>query len=163
MSLVPCQDCDGRLNCSSTTPSTCVDYVGKVSTLIKNLIPCRPNLNDVLEQLQKLMEDIKRSLGDNRLLDKKCLTFNNLIVTQKELNQVFIDKLCELETAFANIGDTLTIDAINVTMDINLLCIENELCDPLTTYTLSAILLKMVTKICNLETRVTAIETFLGL
>lgn len=163
MSLIPCQDCDGRLNCPDPIASTCVDYVGKVSTLIKNVVPCKPNLNDILEQIQKLLEGIKTSLGDNRLLDKKCLTFNGLIVTQKELNQIFIDKFCELETAIANIGDTLTLDAARITMEINLLCIENELCDPLVTYDLATILTKMVLKICDHETRIAAIETFLGL
>lgn len=158
-----CTDCDGRNNCPEHISSACIDYIGKVSKLIKDLIPCKPNLNDVLEETFKLLDALKQSLGDNRLLDKKTLTFNSLIVTQEELNQIFIDKLGELETAISHIGDSLTLNATNILMSIDLLCIENALCTPLATYTLAEILLKMRDKICDHETRIAAIETFLGI
>lgn len=158
-----CQECDGRFNCSTTISSACVDYTGKVSKLVKDTIPCKPNVNDVIESSYKLLEVIKKSLGDNRLLDEKCLSFNNLIVTQEELNQIFIDKICEFITLLNNVSSTISIDASRVFMEINLLCIESGLCTPQVTYTLSDILNKMVLKICDHETRITAIETFLGL
>ncbi len=158
-----CQDCDPRINCPNPLPSTCVPYTGKVSSLIKNFVPCSPNINDIIEQIQKLIEDVKRSLGDNKTLVKNCFEFNNTIVTQVELNQLLLDKCCILQTELDNVGDDLSITALQVTMDINLLCIESELCDPLTTYTLDAIIRKMVLKFCELETRVKAIEDFLGL
>lgn len=158
-----CPDCKDTANCPEKLPSSCVTYTGKVSALVKNILPCDPTVTDVIEKAYKLLEDIKNSLGDNRLLDKKCLTFNPLIVKQSELNQIYNNKLCELATDLANVADNITLDAINVTMEINLLCIESGLCDPQTTYTLADILRKMVTKICNHEDRLVVIETLLGI
>lgn len=160
---MPCKDCDGRFNCPDTMSSACIDFTGKVSLSIKDKIACKPNLNDILEELQKIVDTMKQSLGDNRLLEKNCFEFNSLLITQEELNQLLLDKLCELQTAIANIGTGLTLDAANIIMEIDLMCVESGLCTPLVQYTLADILHKMVTKICNHETRITAIETFLGL
>lgn len=160
---MPCKDCDGRFNCPENISSACVGYTGKISTLVKDLIPCTPNVNDIVEELYKLVEKIKKSLGDNRMLEKGCFSFNNLIVTQEEINRLLLNKLCELQAAIAAIGSTITIDAVNVVMTVNLSCIESGLCVPQVQYTLAEIILKMVTKICDHETRILAIETFLGL
>lgn len=158
-----CTNCDKRENCAEPISSACIDYTGKVSNLIKTKVTCAPNINDIIEEAYKILEQIKKSLGDNTTLDKQCLTYNSAIVTQKELNQEFTNKLCELDQAITDLGVILPIDAANIVMTINLLCVESSLCVPLTQYTLAQILQKFVLKICDHETRITAIETFLGL
>lgn len=159
---MPCTDCkDSRVNCSDKISSTCVPYNGKVSPLIKDLIPCDPNVNDVLEQVQTLIEKIKKGLGDNTYLDKKCLSYNPLTVTQKDLNQEFTNDICALRTAVS--GLSTAIDASTFMIAIDLLCLTNVTCAIPTTYSLLDILERILVKLCDHETRITAIETFLNL
>lgn len=158
---MPCQDCDKRKECGNKMPSTCVDYTGVVSTLIKDKIKCSPNVNDVIEQIQIVIENIKKTLGDNTKLNKKCLvTLDPLTATQQTINQKFIDEICALKTLVSNLNLP---DASTIMITIDLLCLENVNCDIPTAYTLLDILQRIITKICNLETRVQAIEILLNI
>jgi hypothetical protein len=156
-----CQDCDKRKECGDKLPSVCVDYTGKISPLIKDKIKCSPNVDDILEQVQIVIENIKKTLGDNTKLNKKCLTsLDPLTVTQQGINQKFIDEICALKTLVADLDLP---DASTILITIDLLCLENVNCDIPTAYTLLDILQRIITKICNLETRVQAIETLLNI
>lgn len=152
---------DNRETCVTILPSSCIPYVGYISTTIKpSILECRPNINDILKALQDYIDKIQLSLGDNKTLDKKCLAFIPLTVTQVSLNQLFINEICGIKTQIGGLG---TINAGTLTLAINLLCLKDPACTPQTTYTLQEILTKLITAYCSLLTRVTAIETYLNI
>jgi hypothetical protein len=146
---------DNRETCVNPVPSSCVPYTGYISTTIADDVPdCKPNINDVINKL-------KTQAGDLTTLDKSCLTFTPATVTQKELDQLFIDELCTIKAQIAALD--LTVDPGTIEIAINLLCLEDPACDPQLTYTLQEILVKLITAYCNLLTRVTNIETILNI
>lgn len=152
---------DNRETCVNLVPSGCVPYTGYISTTIKDALPCKPNVNDVLKKLQELIDKASAAIVDNTTLDKKCLTFDPAKVKQNDLNQIFITELCTLKTQVTNLGKPVDPDTIKLAIDI--LCLEDASCDPKTEYTLEEILKKLITAYCGLETRVKAIETLLNI
>lgn len=153
---------DNRETCVQLLPSSCIPYVGYISTTIKaSILECRPNINDILKALQDYIDKIQLSLGDNKTLDKKCLAFIPLTVTQVSLNQLFINEICGIKTQMGIVGSP--VNATTLTLAVNLLCLQDPACTPQTTYTLQEIVTKLITAYCNLKTRVTAIETYLNL
>lgn len=152
---------DNRELCGLIVPSSCIPFTGYVSAAIKPTLPCRPNINDVVEQLQILIDKINTELGRNSTLDKKCLTFTPATVKQVELNQLFITELCAIKTTLA--GLSLDIDPDLIMLAVNLLCLQDPACTPQATYTLTEVITKLITAYCNLLTRVTAIETLLNI
>jgi hypothetical protein len=153
---------DNRNTCGETLPSSCIPYTGYVSDTIKNLLPCRPNINDVVKNLQILIDDVKAKLGDNTTLDETCLDFDPATATQKAINQELITELCTIKTQVENLIDgTIDPDLINVA--ISLLCLEDPACEVAETYTLTDILNKLVTNYCSLLDRVVNIESILNI
>jgi len=152
---------DNRESCVETTPSGCVPYTGYISDTIKDDIPCRPNINDITKKLQEMIDKINTNLGDNKTLDKKCLTFDALTVKQVELNQLFITQLCDIKAQIALI-DT-SVDPETILVAINLLCLQDPSCAPQASYTLKEILVKLIAAYCDLTTRVQNIETLLNI
>jgi len=152
---------DNRESCVALVPSSCIPYTGYVSNNIIPWLPCRPNINDLLKRLQILVDDTKRELGDNTTLDKACLTFTPSTVTQVQLNQLFINQICAILTAIAGIHVTIDPHTFMISIDLN--CLQDPGCPPTSSYSLYDILLKLITAYCNLETRVTAIETLLNI
>lgn len=155
-----CNNCDNRDTCGLIVPSSCVAYVGYISSTIESTLPCRPNLDDVLKQIQNLIDSILTSLGSNKTLTPGCFTFDPTTIQQVALNQSFITKICDLQT---QIADLPTMDPNTLMISLNLLCLANPMCTPETQYSLLDILNKLVTSQCNLITRVTNIENFLNL
>lgn len=155
---------DNRETCTNVVPSSCVPYTGYLSDAVKTseeFEECKPNINDVFKALQKLIDQIKASLGDNKNLDKLCLDFDPETVTQEELNQIYITELCNLKTL---IPDAETgIDPSTILLAIDLLCLQDPSCEPQETYTLIQVLTKLITGYCNLLARVTAIENILNI
>lgn len=152
---------DNRETCGTLLPSSCIPYTGQVNTSIEDNLPCRPNINDILKNIQNLIDKINNSLGDNTTLDPTCLTFTPSTVTQVQLNQLLITEICELKTAVQALQQPIDPDTINIA--INLLCLVDPGCTPQTEYTLTEILVKLVTAYCDLLTRVTTIENILNI
>lgn len=152
---------DNRETCTTLLPSSCIPYTGYISPSIEADIKCRPNINDIIKAIQDLIDKIKAGLGDNTTLDEKCLSFDPATVTQSQLNQIFITELCTIKDLIADLPTTVDPNTINIA--INLLCLIDPLCTPQTTYTLTEILIKLVTAYCNLLTRVQTIENILNI
>lgn len=152
---------DNRETCGTQLPSSCIPFTGYISNRVKEDLPCRPNINDVLTNIQNIIDGIKDSLGDNTALTKECFDFNPATATQQVINQEIITKLCALKTAVEALQEPIDPDTINIA--VNLLCLLDEGCDPQTTYTLTEILTKLITAYCNLLTRVVNIETILNI
>ena len=150
---------DNRETCTTLLPSSCIPYVGYISPSIQEDITCRPNINDIIKALQELI--VKSSLGDNTTLTNECLTFTPATVTQSQLNQIFITELCNIKQQLADLPTTIDPNTINIAID--LLCLIDPSCTPQTTYTLTEILIKLVTAYCNLLTRVQNIENILNI
>lgn len=153
---------DNRETCVHLVPSSCIPYVGYISTTIKaSIVECRPNINDILKALQDYIDKIQLSLGDNKTLDKKCLAFIPLTVTQVSLNQLFINEICGIKTQIGVLNSP--INAATLTLAVNLLCLQDPVCIIPVTYTLQEILTKLITAYCSLLTRVNTIQTYLNI
>lgn len=157
---------DNRETCTTLTTSSCVPYTGAinedVTTELQTIAPCgRPNINDIIKSLQSIIDKLKATIGNNKTLTTQCLTFTPSTVTQKELNQLFINELCTLKSSIENLQPT--VDPETFMVAINLLCLETDGCDPQNEYSLQVILEKLITNYCNLLTRIQNIETVLNL
>lgn len=146
---------DNRQTCGLTLPTSCLPYTGYVSDSIKDLIPCKPNANDIFKQLQILIDNLKKTLGDNTQLDKKCVDFVTSVGTQQELNQELIDQICSIKDA---LGLLDTSDSDNIMIEMNLGCLQEAGCAPKTEYSVKEILTKLVTNYCSLLSRIEALE-----
>lgn len=152
---------DNRESCGTLVPSSCVPHTGYISPLIKDNIPCRPNINDINEKIQKLIEEIKESLGDNKTLDTKCTNLDAQKVKQVELNQKFIDLICELLDWKNNLD--LTVHPEDIDIPIDLSCLGDTNCEPNATYTLLDVLQRFLVTLCNHSNRIKNIETVLNI
>lgn len=153
---------DNRDTCSVLIPTSCIPYTGYVSDSIKELLPCRPNANDVFKNILISLDKITKSLGDNTTLDSACLTFDPATDSQKLLNQELITEVCMLKTQVqALIDGQINPDLINLA--VNLMCLQDSSCDPQTTYTLTEVITKLITAYCDLLIRVTNIESTLNI
>lgn len=152
---------DNRESCGTLVPSSCVPHTGYVSELIKDSVPCRPNINDINERLQKLIEEIKENLGDNKTLKTKCTDLDAQKVKQVELNQKFIDLICDLLDWKNNLDLTVHPDKVDIPIDLS--CLGDTNCEPKATYTLLDVLRRFLVVLCNHSTRIKNIETVLNL
>lgn len=153
---------DNRDTCGDMSPSSCVPYTGYISDSIADKMPCRPNVNDVLLNLQILIDKLNTQLGDNTTLDKECFTYNPLTDTQKQLNQELITDICLLQTQVAGLlGAGISADDIVVTA--NLQCLADPACEPSDDNTLTYIITKLVNNYCSLLDRVVNIESILNI
>jgi hypothetical protein len=142
-------------------PSGCVPYTGVINESISKDLPCKPNINDVISNIQKLIDSINSGLGDNTELDKNCFSFTPSTIKQSELNQIFIDELCQIKKDLTTI--TPIVDPKTLDVAINLLCLQTPSCAPQATYSLQEVLEKLITAYCGLLTRVKTIETILNI
>ena len=135
---------DNRETCGNQiVPTSCLPYTGYVSDTIKDLLPCRPNANDVFKNLQILVDDIKAGLGDNRKLDSDCFDFNPEEDSQKQLNQELISKVCDLTTKVEELIEG-QVDPNLIKLAVDLLCLEDTGYEPKTEYTLTEIIVKLI-------------------
>ena len=149
---------DNRDTCGNQlVPTSCLPYTGYVSDTIKDLLPCRPNANDIFKNLQILIDEIKTSLGDNKQLDAVCFDFNPTADSQQDLNQELLNKVCDLSTKVEKLING-QVDPDLIKLAVNLLCLEDSACEPKEEYTLTEIIVKLITNYCNLLTRVTNLE-----
>lgn len=152
---------DNRDACSALLPSSCIPYTGSLNNSIKNNLNCRPNINDVLQKVQDLIDNINSKLGDNTKLDKKSFDIDPLTVTQEELNQLFINTLDTVNSTINILNGSINPDLINLAVD--LLCLTDASCEPKVSYTLTEIINKLLSNYCSLLTRVQTIETTLNI
>ena len=152
---------DNRETCGTLLPSSCIPYTGVINDSIKEGIPCRPNINDIIKNIQNLIDHIKLGLGDNTTLDPKCLTFDPSYATQSAINQSIITELCSIKDQVIELQKPIDPDTLMIA--INLLCLIDPSCTPQTEYSLTEILVKLVTAYCDLLTRVTTIENILNI
>jgi len=152
---------DNRESCINIMPSGCIPYTGYISNTIKDDLPCKPNVNDVIKQMQELIDKLNTAAIDNTALNKDCFTFTPATVKQSELNQLFITELCNLKDAVAALGGT--VDPATIKLAIDILCLQQAGCTPQIEYTLQEILTKLISAYCDLETRVKTIETLLNI
>jgi hypothetical protein len=153
---------DNRETCVNPVPTSCLPYTGYVSDSIKELLPCRPNANDVFKNLQILIDKINKGLGDNTKLDEKDFSFNPTTDSQQILNQELIDNVSELN---ANVQTLLEgqVDPDLIKLAVSLMCIEDSACDPKEQYSLTEILTKLINSHCELLNRVATIEATLNI
>jgi hypothetical protein len=153
---------DNRDSCAQVITSSCVPYVGYISSTIKDSLPCKPNINDVLKKLQELVDKNTAASVDNTTLDKKCFSFTPATVKQSELNQLFITEICTLKSTSGG-SSSGPIDQSRIKYAVDLLCLEDPACTPKTEYTGEEIFDKLLGAYCDLLKRVLDIETLLNI
>ena len=110
-------------NCIEPISSSCVFYQGsKLTSLDETKLVCNVTITDVLQEINNVLFKIKSST-DLSQLNNKCFTFDKLTVKQSELNQLFIDKLCEQSTKLdliqnVNNNDVISNAIINVSCNL---------------------------------------------
>lgn len=154
---------DNRETCTNQVTSSCVPFTGYVNTAITAVLPCRPNVNDVLKAIQDIIDAIKLKLGDNTTLvvDEDCTTLDVDTATQKDINQKLFDELCALKATVATLGGA--IDPTTIMLAVDLLCLQDEACEPASSYNLLVVINKLLVAYCNHETRLAAIESILNI
>lgn len=153
---------DNREACSTLIPSGCVPYTGYVSDSIKTLLSCRPNINDIFKVLQNSIDSINLAIGDNKQLTIGCFTDLDIsVASQKDINQSIFNKICTLTSSVTALDGGVNPDLINLAVD--LLCLADSSCEPKASYTLTEVIVKLLTNYCSLLTRVQTIESTLNL
>lgn len=150
---------DNRETCVNLVPSSCVPYTGYISDTIKDSLPCRPNVNDVLKKLQELIDTIQGNVGDPSTLNS-CLDLPDG-VTYAQLIQIIFNEICAIKTVLTDLPTAPDPDTITFAIDI--LCLLDPSCTPQTSYTLTEIILKLITAYCSLSARVKTLEDTLNL
>lgn len=135
---------DNRDTCGLLVPSSCIPYTGYISNNIKSDVVCRPNINDILKQLQDLVDSIKITSDENA-------------TAIAQINTTIATINAQIATLQADIDPNL------INLAVNLLCMQNPSCEPKTTYTLPEVITALITNYCSLLTRVQTIEQTLNL
>ncbi len=151
---------DNRETCGQLTSSSCVAYMGYIADWIKDDLQCKPNINDMFKVFQDKYGLFISQFGDITTLDIKCLR-DTLIgeITQSSINQYFVDEMCELKRLIR----VSEVDANELKINVNLLCLEDEGCEQKTEYLITEEITKLVTKYCDLLERVKTIEELLNI
>lgn len=156
---------NSKYNCGQILPSSCVPFTGDVLTFpaTPDALTCDANINDVIFVIDKYLKVL---VDGNNLtgLNKNCLDFVPATVTPAQLHQIEIDQICLLKgqtEALQTQFDDFNIGAH--TVDINLpTCLLASAAACLTginTYQLIALLNLYAAKICDLETRISNLES----
>jgi hypothetical protein len=153
---------DNRDSGVNFIPSSNVPYTGYVSESFKDHLPCKPNVNDLIKLIEDSLDTLTTSLGDNTKLNPQCLGFTPATATQQTINQQSINLLCSLRADVEDLKNK-TIDPSTLQIAIDLLCLQQQGCEPQTTYSLLHILTQLVSSYCNLQDRVQNIENILNI
>lgn len=90
---------DTRNKCGTTLASACVIYTGPDLTQVdQEALPCNPNVNDILKQLDSSISTIKTAV-DVSGINVSCL--DNCVcgdLTIKQLFELLTEHVCNLET-----------------------------------------------------------------
>ena len=145
---------DNRKNCGTSVASACVPYTGSTLTSFdESNLPCNPNINDVIKEIDILIKDIKTEISVSAV-DLQCLENCNCSVNKvDELFNLLITKICELttrvqtlETTIENIGST--------TFAVNLGCFNNPCFNSSNTeHSLIEIINLLVSEVCQLKNK----------
>lgn len=162
--MTPCND--SKYNCGNIIPSACVPFTGKALTfpLAPDVITdCAPNINDVIFVIDKY---IKKLVDGNNLttLDKGCLDFVPATITPAQLHQIEITNICLLKGQVEALQEQLnTLNIGSEIITINLPSCLQPLASPCVIgtnqYQLISILNIFAAKLCDLETRISNLES----
>lgn len=151
---------DNRETCTETVPSSCVPYTGYISDTIRESLPCRPNVNDILKKLQQLIDTLNTGIGDNTGLEG-CLSLDSIPFSQSEFNAAVVQELCAVKALLTEAS--VAINPATILIPVDLLCLLDPTCTPQATYTLTDVITKLVVNYCNLLARVQTIETTINI
>lgn len=146
---------DKRDNCGTTVSSSCVPYTGSdLSSFDKEQLPCNPNLNDIVKELDSIIVTLKNATSITDV-SVECLDNCNCeTLTIKSLFEIIISKLCDtiekvkiLETSYSNIG--------MAEINVDLSCFDNPCFNSQSNnHTILEILTLLLTEVCTLKTKI---------
>jgi len=156
---------NSKYNCGQIIASSCVPFTGPELTFPKaaDQLDCDANINDVIFTIDSYLKVLVDG-NDFTALDKGCLDFNPATVSAKQLHQLEITNICillgqteALQTQF----DEFNVGAHPVTITLPG-CLTADAAPCLTgvnTYTLLSLLNLYAAKICDLESRLSTLES----
>lgn len=143
---------DKRNTCGTTVASACVPYTGpELDNVDYDTLPCNPNINDIVEDLDGVITSIKTAINIEGL-ELKCLEDCNCgDLTIKETFQIIINKLCEIVDRVKSLEDQMAnISTTKFTVDLS--CFANPCFNSATNeYSLLEIINLLLTELCNLK------------
>lgn len=150
--------------CGTVLASSCVHYTGKDFTFNKpaDALECNASVSDAFELVDKYLKPLVDG-NDFTGLDKDCLDFDPLTIDAKGLHQLEITEICLLKsqlTALQTQFNDLNIGTEVIA--INLQCLTPDAAPCAVSpgqYQLIAVLNVIVSKICELETRISNLES----
>lgn len=143
--------CCGKTKCLEPISSECVFYEGKPLKVIPHKENCDKDFSEVIFDIDTIFLKAKTDLST---LDKKCLDITLEGLTQKQLNQALINKVCTTVSAPEE-NDTFDEDVANVILDVN--CNLNN-CQP-NNMSLKNLIQGLCTEINTLKQQVNLLQT----
>lgn len=159
---------NSKYNCGIIVPSSCVPFTGKKLTFItpeeQQNFDCDANINDVILLADKYL---KKLVDGNNLttLNVDCLTtVNPLTITPAQLHQVEVTEICLLKGQVKTLSDQLNdLNIGNEVVEITLPeCLQEDIAPCAvgpSQYQLISLLILYANKICELETRISNLES----
>lgn len=156
---------DRRSTCGQVLPSACVPYTGDKLAFLdeENELACDANINDVFYKIDEALEKLVAG-NDFTNLVAGCLTFTPATVTPAQLHAVQIAAICDHKARLTTLEDRLNnLQIQNEIVTINLpACLKPAAAAcavGVNSYQLSALLILFANKLCDLETRLSTLES----
>lgn len=150
--------CNDKNKCVSPVSSSCVMYTGtKLLSVDESKLKCGITVTDVIETMDVELNLLQKSLS-NKTLVKKCFEFDKDKVQQHELNQMFINKICEHDGKIGGTNGNVNYNDIvsNAIIDVN--CGLTN-CDGVNTKKLSELLKILCNEIVSLKSKLNTIQS----
>lgn len=144
---------DNRENCASVVASSCISYTGEID--IESLKDkCPLNLNDIVEELLKLIKEIQEGV-DVKDLDlsclEECVLTNDLTIAN--LLKIIVTKLCKTMEDITKLQEHAQ-NPLNSTITIDLSCFSTNPCySNKQEYTLFEVITLLISELCTLKNK----------
>lgn len=150
-------------DCGIIVPSSCVPFSGENLTIRSGdtQLKCDASINDVILEFDK---DIKilNDANDFSELEPGCFDFDPETITNFELHQLEVAKICEHDQSIEDLqtlNEEFQVGDEIVTINLGCLTPEAASCAIGTNqYQLKALLALFASKLCNHETRISNLE-----
>lgn len=150
-------------NCGTVIASSCVHFTANDFTFNKpeDALECNASVSDAFNLINDYLKPLVDG-NDFSDLDKDCLDFDPTTIDAKGLHQIEITEICLLKSQLAALQTQF--NELNIGTEIiaiNLQCLSGDAAPCAVApgqYQLIAVLNTLVSKVCELETRISNLE-----
>lgn len=144
--------CNDKNKCVTPVSSSCVMYTGtKLLSVDETKLKCSVTITDVVQEMDLSLNVLQKLLSSKTLI-KRCFNFDKDKVQQYELNQMFIDKICDLADKVGTSSSVNYDDVVgNAVIDVN--CTLSN-CDGVNTKKLKDLIQMLCNEVIELKKQV---------